>query len=75
MTLTTSRISDEFALIQEIMAKAPGFCTRFNLYPNLQLEIGQDGLIAWFETRGERVINAGCDTTRNVARRILNRYW
>ena len=75
MTLTSSRISDEFALIQEILARAE-FGTAFWLYPTLKVIVHNDG---WVDVT-ERVGGGSPDrywgdTTRNAARIILRRYW
>ena len=93
MTITTSRISDEFKLVQEILAKSPGFGKSFQLYPNLRVAVYNNGFVEWREERIVRnpnfddpdalfevefyidVADAGCDTARDFARRILRRYW
>ena len=76
MTLTSSRISDEFKLVQEILAKSPGFGKSFQLYPNLYIAVHASGYVTWFEEdKIEFDVVVGRDTARNFARHILRRYW
>ena len=77
MTLTSSRISDEFKLVQEILAKSPGFDVPFMLYPNLALSVSKCGevLVAERTHREATCANMQLFTTRQAARYILRRYW
>ena len=59
MTLTSSRISDEFKLVQEILAKSPGFGKSFQLYPNLHVAVYNNGYVEWYQERLVR--NPGFD--------------
>ena len=69
MTLTSSRISDEFALIQEIIRLCPGLNQPFKLY-DMTLEI----MPGWV-----RVMHADYDDLfpglRAFAKYVLRRYW
>lgn len=73
MTLTSSRINDEFALIQEILALCPGIGQPFNLY-GMTLTITPD-----FGSSKLCSINERGDTfalpLRHAVKYILRRYW
>ena len=71
MTLTSSRINDEFKLIQDILAIA-AFGQFFNLYPNLRVRVERDGLV-YVHEHNSGVIRVM--RTRDAARWILRRYW
>lgn len=73
--MNANRIHEEFQLIQEIFAGCPGFDHTFNLYPNLQLQIGQDGWTTATELRNGQPVAQKFDTTRSIARWILRRWW
>ena len=73
MTLTSSRISDEFALIQEIFALAPCFNVPFKLY-GMTLTIVSDfgsATLCKIEERG----NTFSLPMRHAVKYILRRYW
>ena len=73
MTITSSRISDEFALIQEILALAPSFNRPFKLY-NMTLTLIQDfgsSTLLRIEERG----NTFSLPVRQAVKYILRRYW
>lgn len=70
MTLTSSRISDEFKLILDIFHALPGFDIPFRLYPNLMINVHRDGHVDLVERDRQQHM-----TTRAAARYILNRWW
>lgn len=74
MTLTSSRINDEFKLIQDILASCPGFDQPFKLYPALELIVRRDGFIEG------TIKTAGAPTcfgayARKAAQIILRKFW
>ena len=71
MTLTSSRIRDEFNLIQDILAIAI-FDQCVKLYNHLSIIVRQSGRIELIETDTGEVISM---RTRDAARYILRRYW
>jgi len=74
MTLTSSRINDEFKLIQDILALCPGFDQPFKLYPALELVVHQDGWIdATIKTCGVPTYFGA--RTREAAQIILRKFW
>ena len=74
MTLTYSRISDEFKLIQDILAICPGFDIPVKLYPALELVVHEDGWIdATVQIVGQRTYFGA--RTREAAQIILRRFW
>ena len=72
MTLTTSRISDEFKLVQEILALAPALNKPFQLY-GMTLTIVPDfgRTLCKIEERG----NTFALPIRHAVKYILRRYW
>ena len=70
MTLGSSRINDEFKLIQEILSRAV-FGQLVRLYPNLSFVLHRDGTMALYEDTGVCIITRA----REAARIILRRYW
>ena len=70
MTLTSSRIDDEFQLILDIFHALPGFDIPFQLYPNLMLSVHRDGHVDLVERDQQQRM-----TTRAAARYILQRWW
>ena len=73
MTLTSSRISDEFKLVQEILALAPALNKPFKLY-DLTLTIVPDfgrTCLCKIEERG----NTFALPIRHAVKYILRRYW
>ena len=73
MTLTSSRIHDEFKLIQDIMALCPGFGVPFNLY-GMTLTILSDFGGATLCLINERS-NQFALPLRHAVKYILRRYW
>ena len=74
MTLSSSRINDEFKLIQDILALCPGFGVPFKLYPALELIVHQHGWVAaTVKTVGEPTYFGA--RTREAAQIILRRFW
>ena len=73
MTLTTSRISDEFALFQEIMALAPARNVPFKLYGMTLTLIDDFGAstLCKIEERG----NTFALPIRHAVNYIHRRYW
>lgn len=70
MTLTSSRISDEFKLVQDILAIAIfGQCVK--LYDTLSITVRPSGWIDLVE-RNQPVVTL---RTRDAARYILRRWW
>ena len=73
MTLSSSRINDEFKLIQDILALCPGFGVPFKLYPALELIVHQDGWVdATVKIVGETTYFGA--RTREAAQIILRRF-
>ena len=73
MTLTSSRINDEFALIQELLALCPGLGMPFNLYGmtlTIIPDFGRTNLCSINE-RG----NTFALPVRHAVKYILRRYW
>ena len=73
MTLTSSRISDEFKLVQEILALAPALNKPFKLY-GMTLTIIPDfgkSALCRIEERG----NTFALPIRHAVKYILRRYW
>lgn len=73
MTLTSSRISDEFKLIQDILALAPSLHRPFKLYGmtlTLIPDFGRSTLLK-IEERG----NTFALPVRHAVKYILRRYW
>ena len=70
MTLTSSRIRDEFQLIQEILAVAV-FDQCVKLYSTLSIIVRPSGWIDLVE-RNQPVVTL---RARDAARYILRRYW
>ena len=77
MTLTSSRISDEFELVQEILALAPALNRPFKLY-GMTLTIIPDfgstdfgSTLCKIEERG----NTFALPIRHAVKYILRRYW
>ena len=72
MTLTSSRISDEFKLVQEILALAPALDKPFQLY-DMTLTIVPDfgRTLCKIEERG----NTFALPIRHAVKYILRRYW
>ena len=73
MTLTSSRISDEFALMQEILALCPGFDQPFNLYGMTLTVISDFGgtTLCSINERG----NQFSLPLRTAVKYVLRRYW
>ena len=73
MTLTTSRISDEFQLVQEILALAPALNRPFKLYGMTLTLIPDFGksTLCHIEERG----NTFSLPVRHAVKYILRRYW
>ena len=74
MTLSSSRINDEFKLIQDILALCPGFGVPFKLYPQLELTLitsfGDARLFSINENGKQFAL-----PIRHAAKYILRRYW
>ena len=72
MTLTSSRISDEFKLVQEILALSPALDKPFQLY-GMTLTIVPDfgRTLCKIEERG----NTFALPIRHAVKYILRRYW
>ena len=72
MTLTSSRISDEFKLVQEILALAPALNKPFKLY-GMTLTVAPDfgRTLCKIEERG----NTFALPIRHAVKYILRRYW
>lgn len=73
MTLTSSRISDEFKLVQEIFALAPALNKPFKLYGMTLTLIPNfgDSTLCKIEERG----NTFSLPVRHAVKYILRRYW
>ena len=73
MPLTTSRISDEFQLVQEIFARAPALNKPFELYGMTLTLIPDFGAntLCRIEERG----NTFSLPVRHAVKYILRRYW
>ena len=72
MTLTSSRISDEFKLVQEILALAPALNKPFKLYGMTLTIIPYFGrTLCKIEERG----NTFALPIRHAVKYILRRYW
>ena len=73
MTLTSSRISDEFALIQEIISLCPGLDQPFKLYGMTLTVISDfgDATLCSINERG----NQFALPLRHAVKYILRRYW
>lgn len=73
MTLTSSRINDEFALIQEILAICPGLDQPFVLYGmtlTIIRDFGKTNLCSINERGNQFAL-----PIRHAVKYILRRYW
>lgn len=73
MTLTTSRISDEFHLVQDILAICPGFNIPFHtVYGWMEIinDFGASTLCVLTDRNGKHIF-----PLRHIVKYILRMYW